>query len=710
MSRFRFAIVLHNHQPVGNFDGVMAQAQQQAYRPFLEHARRHPGIKFSFHQSGILWSFQEDRDPGFFRLIRDGIADGQIELLGGGFAEPILISIPEEDAIAQIRRLDQYLHEQFGVRPNGAWLTERIWEPHLPALLAKAGITHLPLDDTHFLYAGLSPEELHQSFLTEQLGQTLTVIPSQKELRYLIPFGRVDEVIGYLKQTAEKFPDGCVVYADDGEKFGVWPKTFDHCYTNGWIGQFFEALDRESGWLETVHLSALAAPSGQRVYLPSASYAEMLQWALPAGSVRRFEDFEHWLTGQGKKEAYGSFVRGGHWRGFLTKYPEVNLLHKKMLRVSARLAALKESTKNWEHLERIRTHLHAAQCNCPYWHGIFGGIYLPHIRKAVFAELLTAEKLLRGLERQKGTVMQSVDADLDGFDDLLIETSHATAMISPAQGGMLVEYSIFEPACHLLDTIARREEGYHRQLQTAAIGKAETASVSIHDQVRAKETGLEKLLTVDPYLKRSFIEHLFSLDESAVAFSENRADSLFCSVGQPGTQVIQDDGLDLHFTAQFAHAGGNVRFTLSKQMKVQADGSVDVRYQLSTDRPVTVRFASEHNLTFQAGHADDRYVLINGRFAEPRWLDGNSDTIGVRTVSLVDEWQGGAAELTAAPAAELWRAPIFTVSLSEDGFEKVYQGTTLVLTWTLELSSEPTTLSIGLRGGKIDKSFPARNH
>jgi hypothetical protein len=35
----------------------------------------------------------------------------------------------------------------------------------------------------------------------------------------------------------------------------------------------------------------------------------------------------------------------------------------------------------------------------------------------------------------------------------------------------------------------------------------------------------------------------------------------------------------------------------------------------------------------------------------------------------------------AAPACELWRLPIETVSQSERGFESAYQGTALVFAW-----------------------------
>ena len=35
-------------------------------------------------------------------------------------------------------------------------------------------------------------------------------------------------------------------------------------------------------------------------------------------------------------------------------------------------------------VEQARTALYRGQCNCAYWHGAFGGVYLPHLRNAIY--------------------------------------------------------------------------------------------------------------------------------------------------------------------------------------------------------------------------------------------------------------------------------------------------------------------------------------
>ncbi|MFH2036323.1 MAG: alpha-amylase/4-alpha-glucanotransferase domain-containing protein, partial [Candidatus Zixiibacteriota bacterium] len=338
MEKFKLAIGIHNHQPVGNFDSVIDEAHNKSYMPFLQLFEQFDKLKLSLHQSGILWKWQEKRYPEYFDIVQRLLYDDRLEILTGGFFEPILPSIPDRDKLGQIEMLSRYIEGQFGYDATGLWVTERVWEPHLPSILNQAGVQYVPIDDTHFLYAGFELNQLRGRFITENEGAMISLLPIQKRLRYSIPFGTVEEVIEELRAQADINPGGLAVYADDGEKFGVWPKTYEHCYVDGWLKDFFTALSENSDWLEVTTLgkAAQTKPIG-RAYLPTASYAEMLQGALPPMAYAEYEEFEEFLKKREKLEKYGRFVRGGHWRGFLTKYDESNMMHKRMMLASDRL-------------------------------------------------------------------------------------------------------------------------------------------------------------------------------------------------------------------------------------------------------------------------------------------------------------------------------------------------------------------------------------
>ena len=260
------------------------------------------------------------------------VESGQLEILTGGFYEPILAVIPKHDRLGQINKLTSTVKDVFGYDAKGMWLAERIWEPTLPTTLHEAGVSFTILDDTHFKYAGLREENLHGYNMTEDLGNNVNLFPISKRLRYAIPFEDPQATVDHLRSWATDEGENIVVFADDGEKFGVWPNTFDHVYTNGWLERFFSAIEDNLDWINLMHFQEALdrfKPLG-RIYLPTASYAEMGEWSLFSQASTEFVDFEHYLMDQGVYEDNSVFVRGGFWRNFLAKYREVNDMHKKM--------------------------------------------------------------------------------------------------------------------------------------------------------------------------------------------------------------------------------------------------------------------------------------------------------------------------------------------------------------------------------------------
>ena len=143
---------------------------------------------------------------------------------------------------------------------------------------------------------------------------------------------------------------------DDGEKFGAWPTTWQHCWGEGrWVDRFFEALEANADWLTTTTPSAWLAehrPIG-RVYIPTGSYAEMGEWALPADESRVFASVLHARRHEHRPEA--RWLRGAFWRNFQVKYREINDLHKQMLRTSDKVDAMapgRSATSPLDHLYR----------------------------------------------------------------------------------------------------------------------------------------------------------------------------------------------------------------------------------------------------------------------------------------------------------------------------------------------------------------------
>jgi len=711
MGKFTLAFGLHNHQPVGNFEAVFEDAHQKAYAPFIDLLKDYDNISLSLHQSGILWRWQERAHPEYFELIGSLVDAGRIELMTGGFYEPILTSIPERDIQGQIAMLNDYIESHFESMPDGLWLTERIWEPHLPKILAQAGVKYLPVDDTHFIYSGMELSQLNGPYVTEHENHRVTLLPISKRLRYLIPFGTIDKLMAELRAMAERDPEGMAIYADDGEKFGVWPHTHEHCYVDRWLPNFFDALAANSDWLEVVPLkrAAAAKPLGT-AYLPSSSYAEMLHWSLPPEAFVEYEQLEQHLKEHSLLDRFGRFVRGGHWRGFLIKYAESNLMHKKMLYVSEKLATIEEnaSANQKTEIDSARDRLYAGQCNCPYWHGVFGGLYLPHIRQAVYGSLVEADHRLNQIAGRPAPDLKMLDYDADGSDEIVYDGDSLMAVFKPSRGGTLTELSMNKHGFSVTDTLTRRKEGYHRKIEMAARGGSSNETASIHDMVVAKEEGLERFLIDDWYVRRCLIDHFITAETDLEQFDSGR-------FGEEGDFVLEAYSYEVDEASACITLSrdGFIRRThetipvhMVKRIVINdAAARIDVEYLLSTlrSKPIEVIFAVENNFNFQAGHAEDRYILIDGNRPDEAYLDSVGRHPQARTFAMMDDYRGIAVGVTTDRPGEIWHLPLFTVSLSEAGFEKTYQGTTSLVRFGLRLSQEPVRLNLSLHTGTVEQ-------
>jgi alpha-amylase/alpha-mannosidase (GH57 family) len=692
-----FILGLHNHQPVGNFDHVFEEAYHKAYYPFLNVLSDYPDIPCALHNSGVLWNWLLERHPEYLELLAEMVKRGQIELMSGGYYEPILSIIPERDRRGQLSRMRDFVRDRFGAVPRGCWLTERIWDPHLPRTLADAELEYVVVDDSHFKSTGFESGEMRGFFVTEEDGAYINVFPIDKRLRYLIPFDDPAKAISHLRGIAEGagHERAIAVLADDGEKFGLWPGTHSLCYEEQWLRRFFDALCKCGDWLEISSFSRVideCRPLGI-VYLPTASYSEMMEWALPLRAQRIYKEAERILASDGGFENAAEIVRGGFWRNFLVKYEESNWMHKRMLLVSSLVEEYLEAAGNDERWKQAADHLYQAQCNCAYWHGLFGGLYLPHLRRAVFSHLIEAEKIIeRGMPGTETFPVSSTgDIDGDGVEEVVLTTRSLKAIFK-MRGAALREFDITEPALNLTDTLTRREELYHRNIvdrKTSVVGDM-AGAVSIHEISAAKEKNLDRYLVYDRYQRSSLLDHFLDLDTDLDTFSRNayreRGDFL---TGIYTLETKQTGGTKLFTFERMGRVdgqGGVIDVTVGKSVRLSAvSPEIEVRYEL---RPLNAvlkcRFAVESVFSLLAGNAPDRYFSFPDRELSGPHLASTGAEEDVSSFRMVDEWLNIAIRFRFEPAAVLWRFPIETVSNSESGFERVYQGSAIVPVWDVD--------------------------
>ena len=306
----QLCLVLHNHQPVGNFDDVFENAYQDSYLPFLDVFEPFDSLNISIHTSGPLIQWLEERHPEYLDRLANLVANGRVEIVGGAFYEPILTMIPSRDRVGQIKKFSNWLSNRLHAKIGGMWIPERVWESSLTRDIASADIGYTVLDDFHFRRAGLKNEELTGYFILEEEGRLLRAFPGSEQLRYMIPFAQPSETIEYCRKVGEQSPGAVLVFGDDGEKFGTWPDTKQHVYESGWLQSFFEALTENRDWLKTVTLAEAveASPPKGKVYLPDASYREMTEWAQPVDRQEAFDKLVHDLERDARWPQIQSFL------------------------------------------------------------------------------------------------------------------------------------------------------------------------------------------------------------------------------------------------------------------------------------------------------------------------------------------------------------------------------------------------------------------
>jgi alpha-amylase len=689
--RVRLILTLHNHQPIGNFDSVFEAAYRDSYVPFLDVLDEFPDIPVVLHNSGSLLEWLIEHHPEYVDRLKLLVGAGRVEILGGPFYEPILSCLPRRDRVGQMVLFKRYLEQTFETRIRGMWVPERVWEQAFASDIAEAGLEYTLLDDFHFRHAGLKDDRLHGYYLTEDGGRLLKVFAGSERLRYLIPYQDPHETVRYCRQVADHHPHAVLIFGDDGEKFGAWPGSKDHVYRDGWLRRFFQALRDNQDWLRVTTMAEAVdhvSPLG-RVYLPDASYREMTEWALPAGDQVAYQQMRHGLEHHSDWPRLRQFLRAGTWRNFLVKYPEVNEMYARMLEISRRLAAwdLGPSGRDDGEAEAARRALYRGQCNCPYWHGAFGGLYLPHLRNAVYRELIGADSLLEAAaDRPRQWVhIEADDYNLDARKELRLSGQKLVAYLSPGRGGHLYELDARSIRVNLLATLNRRFEPYHeriRECAALAFHSAHGGGVDPNGGIRFKQPDLDRKLAYDHWPRKSLVDHFLQPGLSHEGFRDGHGRlGDFTEGVYHAVMRRSDEQVEARLWRDGALGPYQVRVTKTVSLSAAAGSMLVIGYELERlPAGLPIHFGVEFNFAALPAGAPDRF-FYDEQGRRLGTLETLHDRRSQSRIGLVDEWLGLDVSLDFSAPASVWTQPIQTVSQSEGGFELVHQSVSLTPHW-----------------------------
>lgn len=635
-------ICLHAHQPIGNFDWVFEEAYQKSYKPFFEVLQKHPKILVSAHFSGCLIDWLEKHKPDFIQLLRQISDRGQLEFVGGAYYEPIYGLIPEKDLKGQVVMMKDKLHALFNHTPEGVWLTERVWDSKVIKPLSESGVRFSILDDLHFEKVGVQAP-LTGYYAAKSGKYSLDLFASMKNLRYLMPFRKAEETIQFIEQTNTPSQD-VFVFADDIEKFGMWPGTYDWVYKEGWLDQFFTLLEENKNitLYSFKNFRQAFKPKGL-VTIPHASYMEMMEWS------------------------------GGYFYNFFKKYAESNFMRERMWAVSEKLKKLSSKNGNSRYLEEARRALYKAQCNCSYWHGVFGGLYLHHLRSAVFENLIAAEKALLKVGKVSKKKSRISLEKMESGDLVRTEQKDLAAHINPAYGASVQELDYLPKNVNLMCNLRRQKEVYHEAVLNKKPQSASSEHASIHEMLGVKEEGLEKHLHYDLYGKYSFLDHFFE-DEinremfGSIAYKEagDFTDKRYKLQLKKGSQ----EKAIFTRTSYLKLQERRYPFQIQKTFTPKGGQSLLMQILLSNQSSNSASFVWGVEFNFSIGDEEARKGL---------------DQKDVQNWVFRDSWRSIGIELNSKSKFRLITTPIETVSESESGLERTYQELGVLLQRSISL-------------------------
>jgi hypothetical protein len=654
---------VHMHQPVDNFGEAVDEAIELCYRPFFETMINYPNFKFSVHCSGWLLDRIRKNSPDIFQNMKTLTDSGSIEWVSAGYYEPVLSSIPSNDRQAQIKKLNKYIKKHLGVSPKGLWLTERVWESSIVPDIAACGNEFVMVDDYHFLSSGFCANKMDGYYKTEESGVEIGLFPIAQSLRYALPFFSVERSIETILNCSQNKNSAAIIF-DDAEKFGLWPKTHEWVYKKKWLEKFVEAVIGHEQ-IKTEHYSAYMRENRSigLAYLNNTSYFEMGEWSLMPKQTMALERLKQSLGDKYFNDMAVAFVKGGTWKNFFIKYLESNYLHKRMLNLS-----LNQDNFDKDTLKS----LYKLQTNDVFWHGVFGGLYLPNLRDNAYRYLLEIEKT----RAKNHTTYEVLDIDKDGYDELKVLTQNLSVVLSTKHGAQMIEFGSFDTLFNWQNTLMRREEAYHEKiLNPKKVDTREQNSEdeieTIHSDATVIDESLKDELIYDWHPKYSFIDHFsfegFCLDNfKNLSFREvgDFANQTFTKAKNENT-FIRDGGLYLdksyptRLTKEYAFDKNRVELDL----EIQSEYTQKLFYAME----------------------------FNFHFAHPYKVTFNSKTIGdgfseddCDELLIADDYTERIIKITTNKKCDMYGYVLNTISQSESGFDRVAQGISFIFTTPYE--------------------------
>ena len=378
-------------------------------------------------------------------------------------------------------------------------------------------------------------------------------------------------------------------------------------------------------WLETTTFARAVdtiAPAGQGLPAGRLVPRDDRVGAAARVAARAFEQAAERLAALPDAGEIKRFFRaGGYWRNFKARYPESDEMYARMLGVSQRLAAAAGNPDaDPDYLEVARQELYRGQCNCPYWHGSFGGLYLPHLRNAIYRSLIAAHNALDDAEGRTGPRVAARGRRFQPrcppggpprerpADRLGAAGARAATSTSSTCGTMP---PTFWPRSIAAPRPTTRPSSQPRPRTPATTTRGTTAKATRRlSGSPSNNQGLDHRLVYDRHPRKALVDHFYPVDvtlDDLIACRETELGDF--ALGTYLAKVQREAERVALVMERPGRVSTGIRSGSRRPSSLPpASPGLSVHYELD-DLPagVCLHFAVEINLAAMAGHAPDRY-------------------------------------------------------------------------------------------------------
>ncbi|MBN1503664.1 MAG: hypothetical protein JW952_01230 [Candidatus Eisenbacteria bacterium] len=396
-------------------------ASTACYVGLLETLRAHPSLKFMIHVSGCLLHSLLWMDDTAIELIREGLADGQFEIVGSTYAQNIMYSTRTDSTDfqfndAQIKAHRKLIESVFGASPVSFWNPERVWTQNFVRLLADNGYDNVQVED-HILYDSGITESEYLVRTTSCDGRTLNVFDDDKSFQgtvnYAVDSGDYQSVLSFLhdRYNEDSGDEFAVCYHEDAEATGLWD------YEGG-----------ENPQVDWSHLDDLLTALESDPLINVTTYSDFMESHGSAASVSRVVDGAADWMGRSAWFAENAGATGTSYRAFFDEIRDtLNAVRAEMASAAGdTLAASKLLDHAWfdlvAHQYEFLVHGEDGHDGYTDW----------DMARAAYVAARAAREALLGEDRQ-----YAADLNDDGVTEVAV-VKDGTMLVFSTKGGKLL--------------------------------------------------------------------------------------------------------------------------------------------------------------------------------------------------------------------------------------------------------------------------------